>query len=225
MASLDMNQKDGKASSLADGAGTYRPSAPDGGEGKGGARKPDAVRGNRKWVTLVVDLILLAVLIGLSVGGVFAYRAIRDLYAPVWETRDVVFCVKMEGIDPSMVKYGQDGRSTFTGNPIWSSDRTDADCLGTVTDVRTVLVSREDDDNTITMYLTVEAEAHYREGKGYRMGATMLLAGDEGTYRVEGMIAEGIIISMHEKSQETDAATEAGTVFAEPPETDPTAQG
>lgn len=224
MASLDLNQKDGKASSLADGAGTYRPSAPDG-EGKGNARKPDPVRGNRKWVTLAVDLILLVVLIGLSVGGVFAYRAIRDLYAPVWETRDVVFCVKMEGIDPSMVKYGQDGRSTFTGNPIWSSDRTDADCLGTVTDVKTVLVSREDGYNTVTLYLTVEAKAHYREGKGYRMGATMLLAGDSGSYRVEGMTAEGVIISMHEKSQETQADTEAGTLMAEPPKIDPNAQG
>ena len=225
MASLDLNQRDGKASSLADGTGTYRPSAPEKGEGKGNARKPNPVRGRRKWVTLVVDLILLVVLFGLVVGGVFAYRAIRDLYAPVWETREVVFCVKMEGIDPSMVKYGQDGRSTFTGNPIWSSDRTDADCLGTVTDVRTVLVSREDGYNTITMYLTVEATAHYREGKGYRMGATMLLAGDGGDFRVEGMIAEGVIISMHEKSGETDADTEAGTVFVEPPETDPTAQG
>lgn len=225
MASLDLNQRDGKASSLSDGAGTYRSSVPEGGEGKGNARKPDPVRGNRKWVTLVVDLILLAVLVGLAAGGVFAYRAIRDLYAPVWESRDVVFCVKMEGIDPSMVKYGQDGRSTFTGNPIWSSDRTDADLLGTVTDVRTVLVSREDGYNTITMYLTVEATAHYREGKGYRMGATMLLAGDSASYRVEGMVAEGSIISMHEKSMETDAATEAGTVLAEPPETDPDAQG
>ncbi len=225
MASLDLNQRDGKASSLADGAGTYRPSAPEMGEGKGMSRKPDPVRGKRRWVALVVDLILLAVLIGLAVGGVFAYRAVRDLYAPAWETRDVVFCVKMEGIDPSMVKYGQDGRSTFTGNPIWSSDRTDADLLGTVTDVRTVLVSREDGYNTITMYLTVEAKAYYREGKGYRMGATMLLAGDGSDFRVEGMVAEGVIISMHEKSRETEAVTEAGTVFAEPPETDPTAKG
>lgn len=225
MASLDLNQKDRKATSLSDGVGTYRTSAPEGSESKGNARKPDPVRKSRKWVALVVDLILLVVLIGLIVGGVFAYRAIRDLYAPVWETRDVVMCVKMEGIDPSMVKYGQDGRSTFTGNPIWSNDRTDADCLGTVTDVRTVLVSREDGYNTITMYLTVEARAYYREGKGYRMGATMLLAGDGGTYRVEGMIAEGTIISMHEKSQETEAVTEAGTILAEPSEIDPEAQG
>ena len=225
MASLDMNQKDGKASSLTDGAGTLRPSTPEGGEGKGSTRKFDPVKKKRTWKTLVVDLVLLVVIVGLVVGGVFAYRAIRDLYAPVWETRDVVFCVKMDGIDPSMVKYGQDGRSTFTGNPIWSSDRTDADCLGTVTDVRTVLVSRDDGDNTITMYLTVEAQAYYRVGKGYRMGATMLLAGTEGVFRVEGMVAEGAVISMHEKNTDTEPVTEAGTVMAEPPEIDPDAQG
>lgn len=225
MASLDLNQKDSKASSLSDGAGTHRSPVPEGGDGKGSSRKPDPMRENRKWVTLVVDLILLVVLIGLAVGGVFAYRTIRDLYAPVWETRDVVFCVKMEGIDPSMVKYGQDGRSTFTGNPIWSSDRTDADCLGTVTDVRTVLVSRDDGYNTITMYLTVEAQAFYREGKGYRMGATMLLAGDGSDFRVEGMTAEGIIISMHEKTDEADTPVESGTILVEPPEIDPDAKG
>ena len=153
MASLDMNQKDGKASSLTDGAGTLRPSTPEGGEGKGSNRKFDPVKKKRTWKTLVVDLVLLVVIVGLVAGGVFAYRAIRDLYAPVWETRDVVFCVKMDGIDPSMVKYGQDGRSTFTGNPIWSSDRTDADCLGTVTDVRTVLVSRDDGESWSEPYL------------------------------------------------------------------------
>lgn len=225
MASLNWNQRDGKASSLTDSTNAYRPSAPESGENRGNTLKGDSWRRKRGWITLTVDIILLAVLVGLIVGGVFAYRAVRELYAPTWETRDVVFCVEMEGIDPSMVKYGQDGRPTFTGNPIWSSDRTDADLLGTVTDVRTVLVSWEDGHNTITLYLTVEAQAHYREGKGYRMGTTMLLAGSEGTFRVEGMIAEGMVISMHEKADETGEITEAGTVFVEPNDMNPDAQG
>ncbi|MBR5124017.1 MAG: DUF4330 family protein, partial [Clostridia bacterium] len=185
----------------------------------------DPVKKKRTWKTLVVDLVLLVVIVGLVVGGVHFYRTLRDLYAPVWETREVVFCVRMDGIEPSMVKYGQDGRYTFTDKPIWSSDRTDADCLGTVTDVQTVLVSRDDGYNTVTMYLTVEAQAYYREGKGYRMGATMLLAGSEGVFRVEGMAAEGVIISMHEKNTETETVTEGGAVTAEPPEIDPDAQG
>lgn len=223
MASFKRHSSDPKASSLADSATVHRPASPEGKESKGSGKVGLKRPGNRGWVTLVVDLILLAVVIGLVIGGIFAYRAIREMYAPTWETREVVFCVEITGIDPAMVKYGQDGRPTMTGHPLWSSDRTDADCLGTVTDVRTVLVSGEDGANTLTLYLTVEASAHYREGKGYRMGVTTLLAGMEGSFRAEGMVAEGTVISMHEKSDET--VTEEGTVMAEPDEVDPDAQG
>ena len=223
MASFKRHINDRKASSLADSTTVHRPVSPSGKDGKGGGKvgikRPDG----RRWVALTVDLILLVVLIGLVVGGVFAYRAIREMYAPTWETREVVFCVEMTGIDPAMVKYGQDGRPTMTGHPLWSSDRTDADCLGTVADVRTVLVSGEDGANTLTLYLTVEATAHYREGKGYRMGVTTLLAGMTGSFRAEGIVAEGMVISMHEKSEET--VTESGTVMVEPEEADPDAQG
>ncbi len=162
----------------------------------------------RRVIAILVDILLLLLLAGLIAGGWFAYRAIREVYAPTWETREVVFCVEMTGIDPDMVKYGQDGRPTMVGKDIWSSDRTDADRLGTVTDVRTVLVAAADGRNTLTLYLTVHADAHYREGKGYRMGVTMLLAGTEGTYRVTGMSAPGTMISMHEVADEETSADE-----------------
>ncbi len=159
-------------------------------------------QGNRLWVSLLVDLILLAVVAGLVVGCIFGYRALRELYAPSWETRNVVFCVKMDNIPPDMVKYDRGkGQYVIMDNPIWSSELTDADHLGTVADVRTVLVSTGD-TNTVTLYLKVEAKAYYREGKGYRMGETMLLAGAEGTYRLEGLTAAGTIISMHEKDDD-----------------------
>ena len=224
MASLKRFDADPKASSLPDSATAHRPASVSGKTGGEGKRAMGR-RGSRGWVTLAVDLILLLVIVGLAVGGVFAYRAIRELYAPTWETREVVFEVEMTGIDLDLVKYGQDGRPTMTGHPLWSSDRSDADFLGTVTDVRTVLVSEEEGKNSLNLYLTVEATAHYREGKGYRMGATMLLAGMKNTFMAEGLVAEGTVISMHEKSDETDGTTEAGTVFAEPEETDPDAQG
>ncbi len=225
MASFDPKKHEGKASSLADAVTAHRPARPDS-EGKKAA--PAGVRGLRRsgmnWRTVVVDLILLAVLIGLVTGGIFAYRAVRELYAPTWETREVVFRVEMTGLDLAAVKYGQDGRPTITGHPLWSSDRTDADLLGTVTDVRTVLVTGEDGSNTLSLYLTVEATALYREGKGYRMGATMLLAGMENTFMAQGLVAEGTVISMHEKIDETEAVTEAGTVFAEPEDVRPEAR-
>ncbi len=231
MASFNRHTADRKASSLADRTVTLRPAASDPKEPSSGAAAAGRKRpASRNRITLLVDLILLVFIALLVVGGIFAYREIRELYAPTWETRDVVFRVEMTGVDPAMIKYGQDGRPTMVGHPLWSSDLIDADCLGTVTDVRTVLVSGEDGNNTLTLYLTVEASAHYREGKGYRMGATALLAGTEGTFLAEGLIAEGTVISMHEKSDETAAETEAGTVLADPdgihPDgVDPDAQG
>jgi hypothetical protein len=225
MASLKRFDADPKASSLPDSATAHRPVSSNSGKTGGEGKRAMGRRGTRGWVTLVVDIILLLVIAGLTVGGVFAYRAIRELYAPTWETREVVFEVEMTGIDLDLVKYGQDGRPTMTGHPLWSSDRSDTDFLGTVTDVRTVLVSEEEGKNTLNLYLTVEATAHYREGKGYRMGATMLLAGMKNTFMAEGLVAEGTVISMHEKSDETAAATEGGTVFAEPDGVDPDARG
>jgi hypothetical protein len=225
MASLKRFDADPKASSLPDSATAHRPVSSNSGKTGGEGKRAMGRRGTRGWVTLVVDIILLLVIAGLTVGGVFAYRAIRELYAPTWETREVVFEVEMTGIDLDLVKYGQDGRPTMTGHPLWSSDRSDTDFLGTVTDVRTVLVSEEGGKNTLNLYLTVEASAHYREGKGYRMGATMLLAGMKNTFMAEGLVAEGTVISMHEKSDETAAVTEGGTVFAEPDGVDPDARG
>ena len=225
MASLKRFDADPKASSLPDSATAHRPVSSNSGKTGGEGKRAMGRRGTRGWVTLVVDIILLLVIAGLTVGGVFAYRAIRELYAPTWETREVVFEVEMTGIDLDLVKYGQDGRPTMTGHPLWSSDRSDTDFLGTVTDVRTVLVSEEGGKNTLNLYLTVEASAHYREGKGYRMGATMLLAGMKNTFMAEGLVAEGTVISMHEKGDETAEVTEGGTVFAEPDGIDPDARG
>ncbi len=184
-------------------------------------------RGNRLWISLLVDFVLLAVVAALVVGCVFGYRALRELYAPSWETRDVVFTVKMENIPPEMVRYDQKkGQYTIMDNPIWSSELTNADHLGTVVDVRTVLVSTGP-VNTVTLYLEVEATAYYREGKGYRMGETMLLAGSTGTYRLEGLTADGIIISMHEKAEETEAPVDMAQPedWALPSDGDPDAMG
>lgn len=167
-------------------------------------------RDRRLWVSVLVDVILLVVLVGLIVGAWFGIRAVRELYAPTWETRTVVYRVEIEGIAPDEVKYASDGRYVFENKAVWSSEHTDADHLGTVTDAHTVLVAWDDGSNTVTLYLTVEAEAYYREGKGYRMGETMLLAGAKGLFRLEGMTAEGTIVSMHEKSAETEESpTEA----------------
>ena len=236
MASMKRYDADPKASSLTDSAAAHRPAFSNGKTAQGGKigkrNGKLSVGGGRprRWVTLVVDILLLGILIGLVVGGVFAYRVIRELYAPTWETRDVVFTVEMTGVDVELVKYGQDGRPTITGHSLWSSDASDADFLGTVTDVRTVLVSGENGENTLNLYLTVEATAHYRAGKGYRMGATMLLAGMKGTFMAQGLVADGTVTSMHEKIDEEPDMGQSGTTVVNPegadvPVIDPDARG
>lgn len=167
---------------------------------KGGGKGTKKRRGSRQWVAVLVDLLLLLALAGLVTGAVFGFRAVRELYAPTWETRTVVYTVEIQGIDPGAVKYNSDGRYIYIDNPMWSSVYTDADCLGTVTDVKGTRVTAEDGSSTLTLILTVEADAAYREGKGYRMGETMLLAGMTGEFRMEGMAATGTVISMQEKS-------------------------
>ena len=221
MASMKRHDTDPKASSLSAAPAAFAPASHEGKKGRKGKKGKSGKKAmgrdrSRIWVTLLVDLTLLIVIAGLVVGGVFAYRTIRELYAPVWEAREVVFVVEMKGVDPDMVKYGQNGRPTIVGRPVWSSDLTDADLLGTVTDVQTLLVPGENGENTLTLYLTVGATAHYREGKGYRMGTTMLLAGMKGTFMAQGLVAEGTVISMHEKQEETVTEGETGEAPVQP---------
>ena len=180
-------------------------------EGKGREskkRNPAALtrRGKRLWVSILVDLLLLALVAGLAAGGVLGYRALREMYAPEWEIREVIFRVKMENIPPEMVRLDEEqGDLAIKGQPIWSSERNDADMLGTVRDVRTATVVSEEGEITLNVYLDVTANAYYREGKGYRMGETMLLAGSTGVYRLAGLSAEGMIISVREAAEIDDA--------------------
>ena len=161
-----------------------------------------ATQGKNLWVSLGVDILLLALVIGLGFAVIHGYRALRDIYAPEWEVREVVFRVKMENIPPDMVRYDETkGTLAIEGRPMWSSDQTDADMLGTVESVRTATVTAEGGETVLTMYLDVRANAYYRKGKGYRMGETMLLAGSTGTYRLAGMSAEGMIISVSEAAE------------------------
>ena len=171
---------------------------------KGGGRVTVSRRSNRKWVPVLVDVILFLLLAGLVTGAVFGFRALRELYAPTWETRSLVYTVEIQGVDPAAVKYNSDGRFIYVDRPLWSSVYTDADCLGTVTAVSSTRVTDENGKSTLTLILTVEADAFYREGKGYRMGETILLAGLSGEFRFEGMTAWGTVISLKEKSELTD---------------------
>ena len=199
----DSEKRDRKLSGLTQQNGAEQEEK--GRENKRRSRSMLTPRGRRLWVTLLVDFLLLALVAGLTIAGVYGYRVLREMYAPEWEVREVVFRVKMENVPPDMVRYDEaQGKIAIVGNPIWSSEMIDADMLGTVEDIRTATVSLENGETVLTMYLDVRANAYYRKGKGYRMGETMLLAGSTGTYRLEGLAAEGIIISVREAAEIDD---------------------
>jgi len=226
------NDRDAKASVLTDRAAANR-AVRDSRENAEGGVRPENERagGNRRSgrraLPIVVDALIVLVLIGIGVGAWFGYTAIKEAYAPTWEERPITYYVEMEGIDPGIVKYGQDGRPTFVHNSIWNSGSDAADLLGTVTDVQTVLVAREDGQNSLTLYLTVEANALYREGKGYRLGQTRILAGLKSEYRLAGLTAEGWIISLDDPLAEETAEDTAEITVSEQEtvKIDPDAEG
>ena len=194
----DSEQRDRKLSGFSR-KNAVEPRDEGGREGKKQGKTVLAGRGKRLWMAILVDVLFLALVAGLTLGGVYGYRALREMYAPEWEIREVVFRVKMENIPPEMlVMDTAQSDLVIKGKSIWSSEQTDADMLGIVENVRTATVSTESSETVLTMYLDVRASAYYRKGKGYRMGETMLLAGSTGTYRLAGLAAEGMIISVSE---------------------------
>jgi hypothetical protein len=177
--------------------------APDSGKetrGNRGGRGKEKIglsrTGKRLWLSLLVDVVVLLVLVGLILGGWYGFRAIRELYAPAWEVRSVVFGLEIKGVPTDMLEYYQ---NEINGTAVRSSDRTDADVIGTVIEVQSVLVTQEDGRETLNIRLILEAEAQYREGEGYRMGETMLLAGLEQDFRLKGQAVHGEIVFMKEK--------------------------
>ena len=94
----------------------------------------------------------------------------------------------------------------------WLPEQEDADLLGTVTDVWLLRVTETGQPDTVTLYLTVEATASYRAGKGYWMNDTRLLCGDERSFRMAGLEARGTVISLREAT-ELETATTADTAW------------
>jgi hypothetical protein len=191
-----------KASSLTDSTQTTpTPGAPSAAEARKDMSSTALHRRDKRFFrTMLVDLITILLIVAAGFGAVCGYRWLQGMYAPEWDTRDVVYVVRFEGLPADMIPLNDSGKPALVGKPIYSSVTTDADLLGTVTDAVAVSVSHEDGSTSMTLQLTVQANARYREGKGYWMGNTRLLAGDSGTYRLESMSAEGLIISLNQRS-------------------------
>lgn len=191
-----------KVSSLSD--DTLAPlSRTAGSAGRRGKNKRErALPGKRRfsWRGLAVDLVLLLLIAGVGVGLWYGYGAVKEMYAPAWETRQVEFCVEIRNLD-----YDRADQllPALSGHDIWYSSAADGDRLGTVSDVRAVPSVTEDGRETMTLYLTVSTQAEYRKGQGYYVGTTRLLAGESGEFRAEGLAAEGTLVSLQDLSEVT----------------------
>ncbi len=147
---------------------------------------------------LLVDLLLLLILCGLGVGGWFGYRAAKNIYAPTWETRQISFVVEIMDLE---LEQTNEMLKTLPGRSVWYSAETTGDLLGRVSHLEPVPYTNADGKGRVALYLTVTADAKYREGEGYYVGSTRLLAGENGTFRTEGMVTEGLIVSLTDQTE------------------------
>lgn len=157
--------------------------------------------GDRRGGAWVVDFVILLLIAGAVTGSIFLYRYLRDTYAPVWEEVPVVWTLELKDLDPELISYDRNGDMVLLGKAVYSSEREDADRIGTVTDVQLTRHSATGQPDTVTLYLTVESDARYRPDKGYWMTDTRLLCGEERTFRLAGLEAQGCLISLYEASE------------------------
>ena len=160
--------------------------------GRREGQDPLSRRRSRAWVA---DLVILVLVAAAVVGILYLYRYLRNTYAPVWEKTSVVWTLELKDVDPELIAYDRSGDMVLLGKNVYNSEQEDADLLGTVTDVWLLRVTETGQPDTVTLYLTVEATASYRAGKGYWMNDTRLLCGDERSFRMAGLEARGTVIA------------------------------
>ncbi len=150
-------------------------------------------KGRSVWWGILADVMILLVLAGVGIGVWFGYNAIKEIYAPMWEDREVELCVKITDIDYVRADELLPGLSD---HPLWYGDASDSVKLGTVTDVRAVPSTTAEGKEVMTLYLTVSVTAEYRNGDGYFVDDVRLLAGESSIYRANGLVSEGMIVSL-----------------------------
>ncbi len=156
---------------------------------------------DHRGVKLAVDIILILVFVGLAVGGFFGYRALKKIYAPQWETREVTVILELTDVDPAIVPR--------INSRIYL-DLTDGQTvLGTcVTGQPGIMPPDENGVASTNKYyrLVLKTTARYRAGAGYFVDDYPLLAGIGGTYRFSGGIAKGTILAVYEPGEEESTA-------------------
>ncbi len=223
------DRKNRKASSLTDTAAvsSRRPAdapAVPAKDGKDALQASTAPVEDHRGVKVAVDLIMIVVVIGILVGGIFGYRALKNAYAPAWEERTVTVVLELTDVNPahSPLKNGSMYIELSDG-PLY---------LGRIIDgTRTEMPATDDQGGLGGEYCRVilETTARYRAEKGYYIGDYPLLAGISDYFRIGGSapngdggfggyIAEGTILAVYEPGEEdTTEGTEAGETVARDP--------
>ena len=163
--------------------------------------------GDKKSMAWLVDLIIiLLVAAAVLLAWLYLIRPLIGAYRRSWEERDVIWVLELTDVDPAYMTYDRDGDPELIGSTVLSAPRDDADVLGEVTDAETTLVVREDGSDTLTLRLTVKATVRYRAGDGYSAGDTHLLCGETRVFRLPGLTAEGMILSLNTPEELSAAA-------------------
>lgn len=150
---------------------------------------------SKAWLADIIIILLIASAVVLA--WLYVVRPLMKAYRQSWEEREIIYVLEIPDVDPDLLTYDRDGDPELVGQPVLSAPRDDADVLGTVTDAETVVVIREDGSSMLTLRLTVEASVRYHAGEGYSAGDTRLLCGEVRSFRLWGLTAEGMILSLH----------------------------
>ncbi len=217
MASVNDQKKHTESENKARKASSLTPRETESGEEKrsrnragGNGEKAGALRDRGKGV-IIADILLVFLLILLVGGGIFGYRALKNAYAPQWETREVIFLVEIPHMDDAIVPD-----SWNQGANAYLSDRADALPVATLYDVPYILSSKTQSEEAPykTVRIALKASARYRETMGYYCGELHLLAGTSLTLRVDKISASGVVVAVYELSEYP--ALETGASTAQP---------
>ncbi len=165
-------------------------------EGKDTLQGQSARNGKRRSF-LVVDLILVVLIAGVIIGGLFGYRALKNAYAPKWEENVTVYLV---------VEFVHlDSKTDLAGkvdSSLYLSVSVDATAVGEMTEVLNEgpMPAPQKDTAAQNVYgrVAVKCRARYRAGEGYYVGNEQLLAGRTGVFRLGAYEAEGSILIVTE---------------------------
>lgn len=157
----------------------------------------DAAAGSsgRRGRAIWVDIVLLVVLLAVIVGGALGYRAVKNVYAPAWSERNIVFVVEIPHVDPTIVPNYWHAEA-----PMYVSDKIDAAPIGYLMYSPYILTDVEN-SGYVTVRLIMHVEARYRKGKGYYCGETPILAGLSADFRVDGISGNGMITAVYEADE------------------------